>query len=43
MRLFADYGRAPSQESTPAPALQPQRQAVHAHVNACLTMTRPVL
>lgn len=43
MRGFAGYGRAAVQESAPALDLEPQRQAVHAHVNARFTMTRPVL
>ncbi|MGW3009737.1 SIMPL domain-containing protein [Streptomyces sp. NPDC001219] len=42
MRSFAGYGGA-TQESAPALDLEPQRQAVHAHVNARFTMTRPAL
>ncbi|WP_432143207.1 SIMPL domain-containing protein [Streptomyces sp. bgisy084] len=42
MRSFAGYGGA-AQESAPALDLEPQRQAVYAHVNARFTMTRPVL
>ncbi|MFI5525559.1 SIMPL domain-containing protein [Streptomyces platensis] len=42
MRSFAGYGGA-TQESAPALDLEPQRQAVYAHVNARFTMTRPVL
>ncbi|MFG2140564.1 SIMPL domain-containing protein [Streptomyces sp. NPDC048650] len=41
------YGGAPQNPggapSTPALDLQPQRQTVHAHVNARFTMTRPAL
>ncbi|MGW2920593.1 SIMPL domain-containing protein [Streptomyces angustmyceticus] len=41
-RSFAGYGAA-AQESAPALDLEPQRQTVHAHVNARFTMTRPAL
>ncbi|WP_326621504.1 SIMPL domain-containing protein [Streptomyces decoyicus] len=37
------YGGAPVQESAPALDLEPQRQTVHANVNARFTMTRPAL
>ncbi|MEW1752194.1 SIMPL domain-containing protein [Streptomyces angustmyceticus] len=42
VRSFAGYGGA-AQESAPALDLEPQRQTVHAHVNARFTMTRPAL
>ncbi|USA03640.1 SIMPL domain-containing protein [Streptomyces lydicamycinicus] len=42
MRSLAGYGGA-TQEAAPALDLEPQRQAVYAHVNARFTMTRPVL
>ncbi|WP_086720122.1 SIMPL domain-containing protein, partial [Streptomyces angustmyceticus] len=42
LRSFAGYGAA-AQESAPALDLEPQRQTVHAHVNARFTMTRPAL
>lgn len=43
MRSFGGYGGPATQESAPALELEPQRQTVHAHVNARFTMTRPAL
>ncbi|MEV6565202.1 SIMPL domain-containing protein [Streptomyces kronopolitis] len=42
LRSAPGYG-APAQEAAPALDLEPQRQTVHASVNARLTMTRPTL
>ncbi|MGX1850932.1 SIMPL domain-containing protein [Streptomyces sp. NPDC055299] len=42
LRSAPGYG-APAQEAAPALDLEPQRQTVHASVNARLTMTRPAL
>ncbi|WP_030624713.1 SIMPL domain-containing protein [Streptomyces sclerotialus] len=39
----AAYGGAAHEETAPALDLEPQRQTVHAHVNARFTMTRPAL
>ncbi|MEW9520019.1 SIMPL domain-containing protein [Streptomyces tubercidicus] len=42
LRSLPGYGGA-TQEAAPALDLEPQRQAVYAHLNARFTMTRPVL